>query len=174
MGIQHGTPDITIPDTCMERKSEVLTQNLHQILIQREDLRPMPKPIMPIMATIQHGTLDITIPDTCMERKSEVLTQSLHQNQIQREDLKPMPKPGMHIMDTTQHGTPPHMPIHTTGPITMERRREVLTQNLHRNLIQREDLKPMLKPGMLIMDTTQHGIPDITTTHTTIMESNKS
>merc|ERR1712241_305292 len=112
--------------------------------------------------------------DTCMERKSEVLTQSLHQNQIQREDLKPMPKPGMHIMDTTQHGTPPHMPIHTTGPTTMERKREVLTQNLLRNLTQREDLKPMLKPGMLIMDTTQHGIPDITTTHTTIMESKKT
>merc|ERR1712141_125700 len=112
------------------------------------------------MDTIQHGTLDITIPDTSMERKREVLTQNLHQNQIQREDLKPMPKPGMLIMDTTQHGTPPHMPIHTTGPTTMERKREVLTQNLHRNLIRRDDLKPMPKLGMLIMDTIQHGIRD--------------
>merc|ERR1712038_1414238 len=124
--------------------------------------------------TILHGILDITIPDTCMERKSEVLTQNLRQNQIQREDLRPMLKLGMPIMDTTQHGTPPHMPIHTTGPTTMERKREVLTQNLHQNQIQRVDLKPMLKHGMLIMDTTQHGTPDITTTHTTIMESNKS
>merc|ERR1712088_632583 len=98
----------------MERKSEVLTQNLHQNLIQREDLRPMPKPIMPIMDTIQHGTLDITIPDTCMERKSEVLTQSLHQNQIQKEDLKPMLKPGMLIIDTTQHGIPDTTTTHTT------------------------------------------------------------
>merc|ERR1719361_3029782 len=126
--IQHGTLDITIPDTSMERKREVLTQNLHQNQIQREDLKPMPKPTMPIMDTIQHGTLDITIPDTSMERKREVLTQNLHQNQIQREDLRPMPKPGMPIMDTTQHGTPLRMPIHTTGPTTMERKREVLTQ----------------------------------------------
>merc|ERR1712088_670459 len=155
------------PDTCMERKSEVLTQNLHQNQIQREDLRPMLKHIMPIMDTIQHGTLDITIPDTCMERKSEVLTQSLHQNQIQREDLKPMPKPGMPIMDTTQHGTPPHMPIHTTGPTTMERKREVLT------LFLRENLRLMLMRITSLTATTQHITLD-TTTHTTIMESNKS
>merc|ERR1712088_815191 len=98
----------------MERKSEVLTQNLHQNQIQREDLRPMPKPIMPIMDTIQHGTLDITIPDTCMERKREVLTQNLHRNLIQRDDLKPMPKLGMLTMDTTQHGTPDITTTHTT------------------------------------------------------------
>merc|ERR1712203_1200974 len=129
-----------IPDTCMERKSEVLTQSLHQNQIQREDLRPMPKLTMPIMATIRHGTLDITIPDTCMERKSEVLTQNLHQNLIQREDLKPTPKPGMPIMDTTQHGIPDII-IHTGAITTMERKREALMQSLHRNLIQREDLK---------------------------------
>merc|ERR1712038_1962701 len=125
-------------DTCMERKSEVLTQNLHQNLIQREDLRPMPKPIMPIMDTTQHGTLDIIIPDTCMERKSEVLTQNLHQNQIQREDLKPMPKPGMPIMVTIQHGIP-DITNHTEAITTMGRKRGVLTQNLHRNPIQRDD-----------------------------------
>merc|ERR1711881_591441 len=105
-----------------KRRKEALTQNLYHYLtlilllhqIQREDLRPMLKPIMHIMDTIQHGTQDITIPVTCMERKSEVQTQSLHQNQIQREDLKPMPKPGMLIMDTTQHGTRDITTTHTT------------------------------------------------------------
>merc|ERR1712203_1063230 len=160
-----GITEVTIEVGIMERRKEALTLSLYHYLtlilrlhqIQREDLRPMPKLTMPIMATIRHGTLDITIPDTCMERKSEVLTQNLHQNLIQREDLKPTPKPGMPIMDTTQHGIPDII-IHTGAITTMERKREAL--------MQREDLKPMLKPGMLIMDTTQHGIPDITTTHT--------
>merc|ERR550539_1219786 len=126
---QAGITEVTIEVGIMERRKEALTQNLYHYLtltlrlhqIQREDLRPMPKPIMPIMATIQHGTPDITIPDTCMERKSEVLTQSLHQNQIQREDLRPMPKPIMPITDTCT-----------------ERKSEVLTQSLHQNQIQRE------------------------------------
>merc|ERR1711981_614828 len=79
-------------------------------------------------------------------------------HQIQREDPKPMPKPTMPIMDTIQHGT-----LDITIPDTsMERKREVLTQSLHRCQIQRDDLKPMPKLGMLIMDTTQLGIPGIT------------
>merc|ERR1712038_875244 len=129
-----GIMEVTTEAGTMEKRKEALTQNLYHYLtlilrlhqIQREDLRPMLKPIMHIMDTIQHGTPDITIPDTCMERKSEVLTQSLHRNQIQREDLRPMPKPIMPIMATIQHGTPD-----ITIPDTcMERKSEVLTQNL--------------------------------------------
>merc|ERR1711981_308019 len=168
----------------MERKNEALTQNLYNNLtlilllrqILKEDLRPMPKPGMPIMDTIQHGTPAMpihTMGATTMERKREVLTQNLHRNQIQKEGLKPMPKPGMHITDTTQHGTP-DITIHTGAITTMERRKEVLTQNLYQNQIQREGLKLMPKPGTPIMDTIPHGIPQDTmvTTHTTIMESN--
>lgn len=135
-------------------------------------------------ATRQDGITEVIPEVTIMERKREALTQNLyhnltlilllHQNQIQKEDLRPMPKPIMPIMDTTQHGTP-HIPIHTMGATTMERKREVLTQSLHQNQIQREDLKLMPKPGTPIMDTIPHGITQDTmvTTHTTIMESNK-
>merc|ERR1712088_1206965 len=126
----------------------------------------MLKLTMPIMDTIQHGTLDITIRPTSMERKREVLTQSLHRCQIQRDDLKPMPKLGMLIMDTTQHGIP-DITIHTGAITTMEGKREVLT------LFLRENLRLMLMRITSLTATTQHITLD-TTTHTTIMESNKS
>merc|ERR1712080_282292 len=118
----------------------------------------------------QHGTPpDMPIHTTgaaTMERKREALTQNLHLNQIQREDLKPMLKPGMPIMDTTQHGIP-DITIHTGAITTMERKREVLT------LFLRENLRLMLMRITSLTATTQHITLD-TTTHTTIMESNKS
>merc|ERR1712088_658780 len=111
-----------------------------------------------------------------MERRKEALTQNLyhylililllHQDQIQREDLKPMPKPTMPIMDTIQHGTP-DITIHTGAITTMEGKREVLT------LFLRENLRLMLMRITSLTATTQHITLD-TTTHTTIMESNKS
>jgi hypothetical protein len=52
LGITEVITDIR---TIMEGRGEVLTPNLHQNQIQREDLKLMPKPGMPTMDTIQHG-----------------------------------------------------------------------------------------------------------------------